>query len=85
MLCRFARWSVLLGSHLFLLDLLAYQEPATTRSADFSRRVGISRISNPQALQRTHELPTGSRRYSRLETCATTLWFTVCFLSLGTG
>ena len=41
-------------------------------SADFSRfGIGISRISNPQMLRGRCSLPTGSRRYSRLETCAT--------------
>jgi hypothetical protein len=44
-------------------------------SADFQS--AVSRISNPQAGKQymgagmVHGLPTGSRRYSRLETCAT--------------
>jgi hypothetical protein len=38
-------------------------------SADFQS--AVSRISNPLAWRRKGNLPTGSRRYSRLETCAT--------------
>ncbi len=44
-------------------------EPTSTRSADFQS--AVSRISNPQALQGSDDVPTGSRRYGRLETCAT--------------
>jgi len=54
------------------------------RSADFQS--AVSRISNPlaarmadalesaDALPKSHARPTGSRRYSRLETCATRQW-----------
>jgi hypothetical protein len=54
------------------------------RSADFQS--AVSRISNPlatrmadalesvDALPKSHAQPTGSRRYSRLETCATRQW-----------
>ena len=48
---------------------------ASPRSADFQS--AVSRISNPQVScelegnRRFNTLPTGSRRYSRLETCAT--------------
>ena len=52
-------------------------EPGSSsyRSADFQS--AVSRISNPQPLRYSraewtlHVLPTGSRRYGRLETCAT--------------
>jgi hypothetical protein len=42
---------------------------AKHRSADFQS--AVSRISNPQAPGSSQALPTGSRRHSRLETCAT--------------
>jgi len=40
------------------------------RSAGF--QPAVSRISNPQAVEAEDRLPAGSRRYSRLEACATT-------------
>jgi len=49
-------------------------EPASARSADFQS--AVSRISNPQVWEQSlaagiaHGLPAGSRRYSRLATCA---------------
>jgi N-glycosylase/DNA lyase len=47
-----------------------HQEPAgpSACSADFQS--AVSRISNPQISRSTDGLPIGSRRYSRLETCA---------------
>jgi len=44
-------------------------------SADFQS--AVSRISNPPAVRLPQGLPTGSRRYSRLETCATRSRFMV--------
>ncbi|MBI5686084.1 MAG: hypothetical protein HZC54_13510 [Verrucomicrobia bacterium] len=41
----------------------------THRSAGF--QPAVSRVSNPLALRDPYGLPTGSRRHSRLETCAT--------------
>src|ERR1017187_3404652 len=37
----------------------------------FAKGSAVSRISNPQVRPGRYSLPTGSRRYSRLETCAT--------------
>ena len=45
------------------------QTGSASRSADFQS--AVSRISNPQGLPLGCGLPTRSRRYSRLETCAT--------------
>jgi len=42
---------------------------AKQRCADF--QPAVSRISNPQAVESATSMPTGSRRYSRFETCAT--------------
>ena len=53
------------------------------RSAGF--QPAVSRISNPQALRSTNELPTGSRRHSRLETCATSSCLGLLVLSLLLG
>ncbi len=44
-------------------------ETCSLRSADFQS--AVSRISNPPTPGCSDELPAGSRRYSRLETCAT--------------
>jgi hypothetical protein len=57
------------------------------RSADFQS--AVSRISNPQAPRKLEDdrefnaLPTGSRRHSRLETCATGWWPSRLVLALG--
>src|SRR5262245_28423728 len=51
------------------LDNATSQQLASPCSAGF--QPAVSRISNPQALRTPEGLPTGSRRYSRLETCAT--------------
>ncbi len=45
--------------------------PTGRRSAGF--QPAVSRISNPQIRPSRYSLPTGSRRYGRLETCATQL------------
>jgi hypothetical protein len=41
----------------------------------------VTRISNPQAPRRINGQPTGSRRYGRLETCATSPYLCPCVLS----
>src|SRR5437867_1891062 len=49
-------------------------QDARTRSRNQSSagfQLAVSRISNPQAARTLNAPPTGSRRYSRLETCAT--------------
>ncbi len=50
------------------------------RNADFHAdfQSAVSRISNPLALRSSNILPTGSRRHSRLETCATSALRNAC-------
>ena len=57
------------GISLGLARIIHKVSPAGRCSAGF--QPAVSRISNPQTRPSRYSLPTGSRRYSRLETCAT--------------